>query len=57
MGSKTYEILLQMGEKNQLRKRRREEIAVLSRGIRVEEHPEIILVKEDVIRYVTELKV
>ena len=56
MGSKTYETLLQMREQNPLRKRRRKEIAVVSRGIRAGEHPEIILVEEDVVRYVAEVK-
>jgi len=56
MGSKTYETLLQMREQNPLRKRRRKEIAVVSRGIRAGEQPKTVLVEEDVVRYVTEVK-
>ena len=56
MGRKTYETLLHMGEQNPLRERRREEMVVVSRSMRAEEHPEFILVEEDVVQYVTELK-
>ncbi|KAJ9652463.1 hypothetical protein H2198_008286 [Neophaeococcomyces mojaviensis] len=56
MGRKTYETLLDMGEQNPLRGKRREEMAIVSSGMRAEEHPEVTLVKEDVVRYVADLK-
>ncbi|KAF2247661.1 bifunctional deaminase-reductase domain-containing protein [Trematosphaeria pertusa] len=56
MGRKTYETMLAYGDQNPLKSRTKEEVVVVSRTMKEEDHPELTVVRDDVVGFVRGLK-
>lgn len=56
MGRKTYETMLSYGESNPLRDKTRDEMFVVSRTMKQEDHPNVTVVGKDVVQFVKRLK-